>query len=368
MNRPRPGSRAGFTLVELLVVIAIIGTLVGLLLPAVQAAREAARRSACSNNLKQLGLAYHNYEGSYKGFPTWNRHFSQAELNALSPPAPFANASQDTRRGFAANGQVLPFIEEATRFALFDTKRPLVDPRNLPSPYPGATVPASSRENVQVFICPSTPSDKSDYGPWGQSGGLPGWPPLYKLGRTDYVPTRGVAGNLAACSGLSNANLDNGMLGASDADCSGLNCPTLERTPRIKLAAATDGTSKTILLAEIAGKQERYFMGKLVPASVVDGINDRGVSGEPIHLNSFWGDWNTARRIQGYSGADATIPSQAGCSAINILNRDGIYSMHPGGAMVVRADGSVSFLSSETAANIVVAMITRDSGENLAMD
>jgi len=158
------------------------------------------------------------------------------------------------------------------------------------------------------------------------------------------------------------------MLGASDADCSGLNCPTLERTPRIKLAAATDGTSKTILLAEIAGKQERYFMGKLVPASVVDGINDRGVSGEPIHLNSFWGDWNTARRIQGYSGADATIPSQAGCSAINILNRDGIYSMHPGGAMVVRADGSVSFLSSETAANIVVAMITRDSGENLAMD
>jgi prepilin-type N-terminal cleavage/methylation domain-containing protein len=368
MNRPRPGARGGFTLVELLVVIAIIGTLVGLLLPAVQAAREAARRSACSNNLKQLGLAYHNYEGSYRGFPTWNRHFSQAELSALSPAAPFANASPDTRRGFSANGQVLPFIEEATRFALFDLKRPLVDPRNLPAPYAGATVPASSRENISVFICPSTPGDKSDYGPWGQAGGLPNWPASYKLGRTDYVPTRGVAGNLAACAGLASVNLENGMLGASDADCSGLNCPTLERMPRIKLAACTDGSSKTILLAEIAGKQDRYFMGKLVPNSVTDGISDRGVSGEPIHLNSFWGDWNTARRINGYSGADATQPSLPGCTAINVLNRDGMYSMHPGGVMVVRADGSVAFLNAETAANIVVAMITRDGGENVAMD
>jgi prepilin-type N-terminal cleavage/methylation domain-containing protein len=65
--------RTGFTLVELLVVIAIIGTLVGLLLPAVQAARESARRSSCQNNLKQIGVALHNYHDATRGFPKGNR-------------------------------------------------------------------------------------------------------------------------------------------------------------------------------------------------------------------------------------------------------------------------------------------------------
>ena len=76
----RSNRRLGFTLVELLVVIAIIGILVGLLLPAVQAAREAARRMQCSNNLKQMGLAVHNHESTYKYIPAWGKEFPLTDI------------------------------------------------------------------------------------------------------------------------------------------------------------------------------------------------------------------------------------------------------------------------------------------------
>src|SRR5690348_9079303 len=125
-------SRRGFTLVELLVVIAIIGVLIGLLLPAVQAAREAARRMQCTNNLKQLGLALHNYE---------------AVAGTLPPP--YVQAGSGTTitwtNGWSAHGRVLPFMEQGALFNAINFTLRYSTPQNL-------TVSSMS---IAVFLCPS---------------------------------------------------------------------------------------------------------------------------------------------------------------------------------------------------------------------
>ncbi len=117
--------RSGFTLVELLVVIAIIGILVGLLLPAVQAAREAARRMQCGNNLKQLGLAFHNYESSNKRLP----------------------AGRAPTSGISAFGALLPYMEQSNVYALVDF--------NVSSTHANNT--AALAANIPSFLCPSDP-------------------------------------------------------------------------------------------------------------------------------------------------------------------------------------------------------------------
>ena len=152
-------TRRGFTLVVLLVVIAIISVLVGLLLPAVQAAREAARRMQCANNLKQIGLAVHNYESAHRMLPGLYSHGNSAVGN------------------FSVQSQLLPFVEQASLQDLLDFASPLTIgccPGDLNDPFikPAQMV-------LPIFRCPSDPGPELFKVTTGNRGGATGRVDLY---------------------------------------------------------------------------------------------------------------------------------------------------------------------------------------------
>lgn len=163
-------SRVGFTLVELLVVIAIIGVLVSLLLPAVQAAREAARRMQCTNNLKQLTLALHNYHDTYKILPPGELDpTGHLATGTVSNPSCIQGCGERRAFGVSRNSQwqfsvfLLPFMEQG---ALWDALGVGVPNRNAPNltgaggcfrAFTPGTPEALARTKLATFICPSDP-------------------------------------------------------------------------------------------------------------------------------------------------------------------------------------------------------------------
>ncbi len=150
--------RSGFTLIELLVVIAIIAVLVALLLPAVQQAREAARRSQCKNNLKQIGLAIHNYEGAFNVFP-FGKGAGYAFLGAPAYPR------------WSAQAMILPYLEQAPLYNTLNFNNPPdtpgmagAVPTFMPAyQSPGGINTIGSQTLIPAFLCPSDVSVSSTW-------------------------------------------------------------------------------------------------------------------------------------------------------------------------------------------------------------
>lgn len=149
-------SRTGFTLVELLVVIAIIGILIGLLLPAVQSAREASRRMQCGNNLKQIGLAMHNYESSYRRLPAGRTATGLSFLTALAPHLEQANAAERIDFSVAWNHAR---NAEARTLAVASFLCPSDPQSKNPVGWAGTNYRANQGSGVLWGLAPQNPSD-----------------------------------------------------------------------------------------------------------------------------------------------------------------------------------------------------------------
>jgi prepilin-type N-terminal cleavage/methylation domain-containing protein/prepilin-type processing-associated H-X9-DG protein len=307
-------ARSAFTLVELLVVIAIIGILIALLLPAVQAAREAARRAQCSNNLKQIGLAFHNYHDTYRTFPM-PYTLDTTTLNANS---------WGTR--------LLPFLEQQPLYDRFDLTAPMFSPI-LFHTYDNQT---PSQEHVGAFNCPSTPG-----GPRINDFELPpifGFPIPWKAASSDYC----------SANGFVNDWRDNYYTPVVGRPLSHIHGVLREPNECTRIAEILDGTSNTLMVIERAGANNLYRDGKMVEGGGPGTGTAGGGWADPMN-GEFW-----------FAGSlyDGTSPSGHGPCLINCTNEDsrGAYSFHPGGIQILMADGSVQFVS-ETISTITFARV-----------
>jgi prepilin-type N-terminal cleavage/methylation domain-containing protein/prepilin-type processing-associated H-X9-DG protein len=333
----RPQNRsAAFTLIELLVVIAIIGVLISLLLPAVQKVREAANRAKCANNLKQIGLALHNYHDSFQSFP--------AAYNLLTADDPTADKSYGTtppRVGASMFTLILPYVEQDNVYHRIETTKAFFSAVNMPNANPAYST------GIKTFLCPSSPGDVTmDYSAaLNQSFNSTGnynlsYPPGLIFGRTDYAPMSGTA---------------LGIGGNQENQVSGNPGIIVEPPARpATFASITDGTSNTLLVVEDGARPAFY--------------SNKGFLGNgPVSQGG--GAWADPF---GYLVMNGSMPDGSGLipgpCAIGCTSDNEMFSFHPGGINVVMGDGSVRFVKASITLNQAAALISKAGGEVIDFD
>lgn len=318
MTNRRGRVSRGFTLIELLVVIAIIAVLLGLLVPAVQKVRAAASKISCANNMKQLGLALVNYS---------------TNNGTRFPPSYTFDPTVPNAHGWGTF--ILPYIEQDNLYnkyhyeVIFNT------------PPDNAFV---IKQPIKVMNCPAAPDPRIYTFDGSFVLGLPPGSFVFTAASADYGPISGVLGAWWS------------LMGATTAGEEGI----MQVNQKVKIDDVRDGTSNTILLGEIAGKNDLYVRGyKRISQSTEQG----GGWADPFSGENW------------FQGSDYSGLTPGGPCLVNCTNRvdigsaaTGMYAFHTGGVNVVFADGSVHFISQDVNPVVVAYLITRSGGEIIPAD
>jgi prepilin-type N-terminal cleavage/methylation domain-containing protein len=293
--------RRAFTLIELLVVIAIIAVLIALLLPAVQQAREAARRTQCKNNLKQIGLALHNYHDVFKMFPSgW-----------IAVDDTGAPSAHEGTSGVGWGTMILPYIEQANVYRQFNASLPLTDPLNGPF----------LRNQIPGFKCPSDP--QQDYFAIYEEGG---GALLTELPIANYIGSFGPE-ELDGCE-----NSAGTLPVMTDGTCKGSG--VFHHNSSVRIAWITDGTTNSLMVGERRTNPKLGWFSSW-PGMIAEGEE-------------------AFQRVCGSADHPPNDPS---------AHFDDFSSHHTGGAHFCLGDGSVRFLSENIDKTVYQSLSTIQGSE-----
>ena len=347
-------SRRGFTLIELLVVIAIIATLIALLLPAVQQAREAARRSQCKNNLKQLGLALHNYHDTHSCFPAG--YYSYGTSDGSGPGWAEIDANTwDAAPGWSWSMMLLPYLDQANIYNALDVNRPCWNLANA----------GTVQTKLPVFLCPTSSGGDEPFLVRDGAGS-----PLLKggaqllFGRSHYVASHGQESCWGECGASTTGVIFTDIYTKTtktvtiNGDASKVADGPFFRNSRTRMRDATDGLSNTIFLGEHSSRlSDKTWVGVVPGAfthpqfSTPENGPDAAATLSLVHA--------------GPSGGELDITGFPIIHPVNFptYHVGQMYSEHVGGGHICLGDGSVRFVSENIDLLLWASLSSLNEGE-----